>query len=160
MSDKPTILGMLGPIIAAYSPEEQRLFAALAERVAAARYRDWSESVDDDAVRGVLQICAAREDEIAGRVEALHPNAAALQEQMTKDHPDLESRYRAVFEGMSLPDQFALQAEAERAGAAAWRAFAAACSDPDEAQILLGCAPLEEASADDLEKIIASLTKA
>jgi hypothetical protein len=160
MSDKPSILGMLGPIIAPYPPDEQRIFAALGERVAAGRYRAWAESVDDDAQRDVLLRCAAREEEIAGRVEALHPNAAGVQQRISKDHPDLESRYRGMFEGLSLPEQLAMQAEAERGGAAAWRAFADSCSNLEEAEKLRACAPLEEASADDLEKIIVSMTGA
>ena len=159
MTEKPSILGMLGPIIAPYPPDEQKIFAALGERVAAGRYRAWSESVDDDAFREILLRCAAREEEIAGRVEALHPDAAAVQERISKDHPDIENQYRDMFEGMSLPEQFAMQAEAERGGAAAWRAFADACSDPEEAEKLRACAPLEEASADELEKIIASMSK-
>jgi rubrerythrin len=160
MSDKPSIIGLLGPIIAPYPPEEQRLFAALGERVAAGRYRAWSESVDDESIRDILLTCAAREEDIAGRVESLHGSSAAIQQQMSKDHPDIERQYRDLFEGMPLPEQFALQAEAERAGAAAWRAFAAACSDPEEAETLLACAPLEEASASDLERIIDSMTRA
>ena len=160
MSDKPSIIGLLGPIIAPYPPEEQRLFAALGERVAAGRYRAWSESVDDDSIRDILLTCAAREEDIAGRVESLNGNSAAIQQQMLKDHPDIERRYRELFEGMPLPEQFALQAEAERTGAAAWRAFGAACSDPEEAETLLACAPLEEASASDLERIIDSMTRA
>ena len=82
-----------------------------------------------------------------------------MQERISKDHPDVENRYRDMFEGMSLPEQFTMQAEAERGGAAAWRAFADACSDPEEAEKLRACAPLEEASADELEKIIASMSK-
>jgi hypothetical protein len=158
MSEKPSIIGMLGPIIAAYPPDEQRIFAALGERVAAGRYHAWAESVKDAGQRDILLRCAAREQDIAGRVEALHPNAAAVQKTISQNHPDLENQYRGMFENISLPDQFAMQAEAERAGAAAWRAFAAACSNPEESEALLACAPLEEANANDLEQIIASLT--
>ena len=44
MSDKPSILGLLGPVIADIPPEGQRLFAALGERIAATRYRAWADS--------------------------------------------------------------------------------------------------------------------
>ena len=160
MTEKLSIAGILQAAMAMSQPEDPRIFIALAERIAAERYRSWAESVDDEARRRRLLECAAREEDIATRVEALRPDAAALQEQILKDHPDLASQYKAVLDGMTLREQFAAQAEAERAGAAAWRAFGAACSDPKQAQILLSCAPLEEASAADLEQIIASIAEA
>ena len=159
MTEKLSIAGILQAAIALNPPEDPRIFVALAERIAAERYRGWAESVDDEARRRILLECAAREEYIAGRVEALRPDAVALQEQILKDHPDLPSQYKAVLDGMTLRDQFAAQAEAECAGAAAWRAFAATCSDPKEAETLLSCAPLEEASAAALEQIIASMAE-
>ena len=77
---------------------------------------------------------------------------------MLKDNSQLQHQYLGLFDGLALPDQFALQAEAELAGAAAWRAFADACSNPGEAEKLRSCAPLEEANAADLKQIIASMT--
>ena len=43
--------------------------------MAAERYRGWAGAVDDATVRAGLLACAAREDEIAARVEAVHPDA-------------------------------------------------------------------------------------
>ena len=159
MTEKLSIAGILQAAMAMSQPEDPRIFVALAERIAAERYRSWAESVDDEARRRRLLECAAREEDIATRVEALRPDAAALQEKILKDHPDLASQYRAALADMTLPEQFAAQAAAERAGAAAWRAFAAGSSDSGEAETLLSCAPLEEASAADLEAIIASMAE-
>jgi hypothetical protein len=158
MTQRTTIAEVIGPAIAKYPAEEQRVFAALAERVAAARYRAWAAEIGDEEQRDALNRCAEREEEIAQRVESLHPDAAALQEQMLKDNPDLQLQYLGLFEGLSLPDQFALQAEAELTGAAAWRAFAEGCSEPGGAETLRSCAPLEEESAAALQRIIASMT--
>ncbi|MCH7599224.1 MAG: hypothetical protein IH973_05655 [Myxococcales bacterium] len=158
MTKNITIAELVGPAIAKYSSQDQRIFAALAERIAASRYRAWAEAIGDEDQRSTLLRCAGREEEIAQRVESLQPDAAAMQEQMPKDNPQLQHQYLGLFDGLALPDQFALQAEAELAGAAAWRAFADACSNPGEAEKLRSCAPLEEASAADLKQIIASMT--
>lgn len=160
MTEKPSIAEIVGPAIAKYRPEEQRIFAALAERIAASQYRAWAEAADADDQRSTLLLCAQREEEIAQRAESLHPDAGALQEQMLKDNPGLQHQYLGLFDGLTLPDQFALQARAELAGAAAWRAFADACSDPEAAETLRSCAPLEEASAADLASIITKMTGA
>lgn len=149
---------MLAPIIAAYPPDEQRIFAALGERIAASRYRAWAEQVNDDATRDALLACAAREEDIASRVESLHPEGSKIRDRLINDHAELPDRYVAIFEGFSLSEQFAMQAEAERAGAAAWRAFSGATEDDAEAQALLACAPLEEQNAATLDEFIAALS--
>ena len=89
MIQKDTMAEIVGTAIGKYVPEEQRLVAALAERIAASRYRAWAETIGDEDHRSTLQRCAEREEEIAQRVESLHPNAPALREQMPKDNPDL-----------------------------------------------------------------------
>ncbi len=160
MSDKPSILGLLGPVIAAIPPEGQRLFAALGERIAATRYRAWADASEDASMRKVLEACAAREEVIAGRVESLDPNAAAVQEQLQKDHAEIVDQYFALFDGWPLAEQFAMQAEAERAGAGAWRAYADAAdaaNNEEEAKLLRSCAPLEEENADALDQLIEQL---
>lgn len=163
MSDRPSILGLLGPVIAAIAPEGQRLFAALGERIAATRYRAWADASEDASMRKVLEACAAREEVIAGRVESLAPNAAAIQEQLQKDHAEIADQYFALFDGWPLAEQFAMQAEAERAGAGAWRAYADAADAADaanneeEAKLLRSCAPLEEENADALDQLIEQL---
>jgi hypothetical protein len=146
---------LVGPALAGLAPEEQPAIIALAERIAAGRYRAWAEQIGDGAARATLLACAEREDEIASRVEARVPGAAAVQAAAQAAHPRLAEGYAALFAGLSLPEQLSLQAGAERVGAATWRNLAGAAADPDR-RVYLACAELEEASADALETLVAS----
>jgi rubrerythrin len=148
------ILEVLGPLIGAAPREDQPLLAALAERVAARRYRKWAEAVDDSEASRALRACAAREEDIATRVEATNPHADQLQRSFAAKHPDLEGLYWSLFEGASLLEQFAIQAQAERTGATTWRAFARQASDPAVATAFESCASLEEQSAAVLDDLI------
>ena len=159
MTEKNSIIAILAPVIARYAPADQRIFAALGERIAASRYRVWAEAADDASLRATLEACAAREEDIAARVESLRPDAAAVQERLLKDHSEIRDQFFELLDARPLREQFAMQAEAERAGAAAWRAFAAAADSEAEAEALRACAPLEEESAAALEQIIASMTR-
>ena len=143
----PDVAAILGPVLARVSAEDQPLLLAIAERLAAERYRGWADQVDDPALRAGFLACAAREDEIADRVEAVFPDPAATQRRLRAAVPDLDTINRDVFAGRPLKDQLAIQAAAERLGAATWRAFAAARTDTAARDAFLACAPLEEASA-------------
>ena len=134
--------------------ERRPLLISLAERMAAERYRGWANRVTDPAERQGLIACAAREDEIARRVESLYPDAAAVQNEIVAQNPALADLGRTLFEPYSLKDQFALQAQGERLGAATWRSMARKSGEPNTAEVLLGCALLEEESAEFLESII------
>src|SRR5262249_46004928 len=100
-----------------------------------------------------LLACAAREEEIASRVEALYPDAAAIQAAIRTKVPELEDINRTLFAGRSVRDQFAIQANGERLGAATWRSFATHEADPQRRAALLGCADLEEANATCLDSL-------
>lgn len=145
---------LVGPVLAAFAREQQPAVVALAERVAAQRYRGWSEQVDQTRVKTILLACAQREEDIAGRVEASMPQAAEIQAAASDAHPDLPDRYAALFAGRPLAEQFAMQAAAERAGASTWRAFAET-ADAAQRAIFESCAKLEEASAEALEALLA-----
>jgi len=152
---RATIIEALGPIIARYSREQLPVFAAAAERLAAERYRHWAGRVENESAREELLACAAREEEVAARVEAMHEGSQALQVQIAADHPDLRERYWSMFEGLTLAEQFAAQATAERTGAETWRGFAADCVDSGRKDEYLICARLEERSADTLDQLLA-----
>jgi hypothetical protein len=147
----PDVPAILGALVARVAQAERPLFLALAERMAAERYRGWAADVDDPDVRAGLIACAAREDEIADRVEAVFPDPAAVQQRLLATFPELPQLNRDVFAGRPLADQFAIQAAGERVGAATWRAFAAAWPDAAARDAFLACAPLEEASAEFLD---------
>jgi len=147
----PSIGEALGPLLLAVPRERQPLLIALAERMAAERYRAWAATVGDAAFSTALLACAAREEEIAQRVEALYADAASGQRELLARHPELESLNRSLFAGRPLADQFRIQATGERLGAATWRAFAGGTPDAAAGAVFLACALLEEESATVLE---------
>jgi hypothetical protein len=149
----PDIGAILAPLLGGVAPGERPLLLAIAERMAAERNRRWADEVGDAQVRAGLLACAAREDEIASRVEAVHPDAAAVQQRLRAAHPDLGTINDAIFAGWPLAEQFAIQASGERLGAATWRALAALRPDEAGREAFLACAPLEEASAVFLESL-------
>ena len=124
------------------------------ERLAAERYRIWAGHHEDPAVKAGLLACADREEEIAARVESLDPKSIAIQKELLSDHPELMELNRTLFEGRPLDVQFAMQAEGERAGAAAWLAYAAGASDPSAQELLRSCSLLEQANADFLQGLL------
>src|SRR5262245_10271899 len=152
-TDLPKVGELLGRVLLRVPAERQPLLIAIAERLAAERYRTWAAQVPDRRAR--LLACAAREEEIAGRVEALYPDAAAVQRDILGANPDLEEINRSLFAGRPLAQQFAIQAEGERLGAATWRALADAAPRDETRRVFLACAPLEEENASCLESLLA-----
>jgi hypothetical protein len=149
----PNVAAILAPVLARVPRRHQPLLLAIAERLAAERYRTWAGERRDH--ESELRACAEREEEIAGRVEALYPDAAAIQRDILGDNPDLERINHTIFAERPLGEQFTIQAQGERLGAATWRAFARE-SDSASAQTFLACAELEEASAAVLEALLAA----
>lgn len=149
----PDVAAILAPVLASVSIEERPLLLAIAERLAAERYRGWAADAASPERRTGLLACAAREDEIASRIEAVFPNATAVQARLHADHPELVAVAREIFGGRPLTEQFAIQAAGERAGASAWRTLAAVVPEGPMRQAFLACAPLEEASAAFLESL-------
>jgi hypothetical protein len=121
----PNVAEILGQVLQRVSAPEQPLLIAIAERLAAERYRLWAAGVADPARSAQLVACAGREEEIARRIEALFPNASAVQTDIRAKNPDLEELNRSLFANRPLHEQFAIQAQGERLGAATWRGFAA-----------------------------------
>ena len=160
----PDLAGVLGPILQRVLPEHRPLFLAMAERRAADRYRGWANAAADSRVRAQLLGCAQREEDIANRVEALYPktpdapDATSIQRDLLAKNPDLEHINHSVFADRPLAEQFAIQAQGERLGAATWRSFARNESDTKAREVFLECAKLEEESALVLESILAAAT--
>jgi hypothetical protein len=150
----PNVAELLGPILQRVVAEQRPLLVAIAERRAAERYRRWADESRDAGTKNSLRACAAREEEIAGRVEALYPEAGRIQQEILASHPDLEDVDRSIFAGRPLREQLAIQAQGERLGAATWRSFSAREPDAAKRAAFLACAPLEEASAAVLEAIL------
>ena len=155
-ADLPNVAEILAPLLQRVSGEQRPLLLAIAERMAARRYRSWADDPANRPHRAQLLACAEREEEIATQIEALHPEAAATQRALRAEHPDLEEINHTLFAGRPLAQQFTIQARGERLGAATWRAFASQEPGAARRAVLLGCAELEEQSALVLERILAT----
>jgi len=153
-TDIPNVAEILAGVLRNIDPKLQPFLLAKLERLAAQRYRTWAMDHPDRSVREGLLACADREEQIATRVESLEPNATAIQDKLLSDHPELLDLNRTLFEGRPLEVQFAIQAEGELAGAAAWLAYAAGASDPSVREVLQSCSPLEQANADFLQSLL------
>ena len=154
----PNFGALLGDLIGSLNPAALPGFLAGLERVAAGRYRAWAEATPSESA-GLLA-CAAREDEIAERVDRCFPVPAADRGTLEKNLPEARRLYFEVFEGLSLRHQITIQANAERQGAQAWRGIASQASqasdDDANREELLACAALEEVSADFLDTLLAN----
>ena len=150
----PDLAEIVGGLLARVPREQRPLFIALAERMAAERYRGWAgETAVGDRAAEILA-CAEREETIARNVEGLHPDARKIQDELLAQYPELVEMNRSIFADRPLEDQFEIQARGERIGATTWRAFAAGSTDPSVRDTYLACAELEEESADLLESIV------
>jgi hypothetical protein len=134
--------------------EHRPLLIAIAERLAAERYRGWAQEPSLAEHAPHLLACARREEEIAVRVEALFPRAAAIQLEMLNRNPDFAEINRSVFAGRPVAEQLRLQAQGERLGAATWRALARKEESRVAREVFLACAELEQASAVVLEAVL------
>ena len=154
----PDIVAILRQALQPIDPAHQPVLLAALERAAGKRYRIWADAHPDADAKAGLLACAEREEEIARRIESLVPDAAAMQEKLLAAHPELLTLGRALFDGRSRNEQFTLQAQGERAGAAAWRTFAAAAADATAREVMQSCSPLEEANAEFLQALVAEST--
>ena len=123
------------------------------ERTAADRYRVWADQVP--AHREGLLKCAAAEDEIADRAEAMFPPSDEGRTLVAGVIPDAKAVYYSAFEQYTPVEQMFIQANAERQGAGAWQALKMAY--PDHAEGLDAMSVLELSSADYLDELLPTL---
>lgn len=150
----PNVATILAGALRNVDAKLQPILLAKLERLAAQRYRNWASDHPDRSVKEGLLACADREDEIARRVESQVPNASSIQDRLLAENPALLDLNRTLFEARPLKIQFAMQAQGEEAGAAAWRAYAVASPDPSAHQVPLSCSALEQANADFLQTLL------
>jgi hypothetical protein len=153
MAEIPSFAALLAPYLARFEEPMRPVFLAALERGAAARYRAWAEEAPGEAEG--LRACADREEEIARTAEGLFPPDDATRKRIAEVFPEAARAYAEVFTDVALRDQWRIQASAEREGAAAWRALAAAQQDATVVEALERCATLEEESALHLDKLVA-----
>jgi hypothetical protein len=150
----PNLGGIFARVLQRVPEDQQPLLIAIAERLAADRYRGWAREPSQAGHADQLLACARREEEIAERVEGLFPGAGAIQRDMLAKNPDFLEIPRKVFDGLSVLEQFRLQVQGERLGAATWRSLARKEQSPIARETYLSCAELEQASASVLESIL------
>ena len=150
--DIPNFGELLAPYIGQVPAAAVPNFLALLERGAAERYRQWAGQMPEHA-EGLLA-CAAREDEIADTADGLFPIADELRREISQPLPQARDVYYAVFAGLELNDQLAIQADAELQGAAAWRGMISADTAADLRAGLEHCAQLEETSSAFLRSLL------
>lgn len=117
------------------------------ERTAADRYRQWADEVPSHR-DGILK-CAAAEDEIADRVEALFPPSDEHRALVAEIIPKAKKTYYSAFEPYTPVEQMTIQANAERQGANAWQTLKAAY--PEKGAELDQLSQIELSSADYLD---------
>jgi hypothetical protein len=148
-------LTLLAPLTRRLAGDERPAFMARLERLAGQRYQAWAKQAAQHA--SALLACAQDEEEIARRAEALFPLGAAPRAKLDALQDEALRIYDAVFVGLTLREQLALQASAERQGADVWRALAAALAlAKPAADALAELARMEEDNARRLEQLLAS----
>jgi hypothetical protein len=154
MIEIPNFGELLAPILSQIPTETVPAALAQLERTAAERYREWASDVSEES-EGLLD-CAAREDEIADRVDAIFPIEDESRELIDSLMPSARKTYIDVFSGLTSIEQMTIQANAERQGAAAWRGMISV--SPHLKVELEALSAIEEISADFLDALLKRLS--
>ena len=154
--DAPNFAVLLGPYIGQVPVASVPRLLARLERGAADRYRGWAAALPEHAE--VLLECAASEEQIAIRAEAIFPaiphELAAIEAVL----PKARDTYFAAFEGLPVKRQLALQAAAERQGALAWHGLKQPEMPDEHLAELDALHDLEIRSAERVEALLAQLS--
>ncbi len=153
MIEIPKFGELLAPYIGSVPPEALPFMLSQLERTAAERYRGWADQVPEHN-KGLLA-CAAREDEIADRVEALFPPSDEHRRLVLETIPKAKALYYRAFEGYTPVEQMTIQANAERQGANAWQGLKQAYPELSAEMDQLSTIELE--SADYLDALLPGL---
>ena len=151
--DIPNFGELLAPYLNDVPSDALPFLLSQLERTAADRYRGWAEQVPAER-QGLLE-CAASEDEIADRVEALLPPTEEHRQRVLSILPSAKDTYYQVFEGHTAVEQMTIQANAERQGASAWQGLKNAY--PQHAAAMDELSAIELKSADCVSAIVARL---
>jgi rubrerythrin len=152
MTPSPSFVDRIRPLIAHRPRGEQLFLAALLENGAAERYREWAgKAADPDFAEG-LRECAEREDTVAGNVRKHFGTELRQPADLSELIAAVQKEVVVLFGGLSMEEQFDVQAKAERGGQQLWVELAAAESDSSLKEVFEECAKLEAASAEFLEK--------
>ena len=150
----PDLGGQVRPLIQTLPVGVQPRIMATLERAAADRYRTWAAVCPEPVQAEGLRACAVREEEVAARIEMAFPSQPDEQRHIGGVLPQIAEAFRSAMARRPVTTQYAIQAAAERRGAAYWRTLASSISDVSVRELLSVCAELEERSAEFLEAIV------
>jgi hypothetical protein len=153
-SELPDLGARVLPLIRALPAATQPRLLAQLERAAADRYEAWAAACPDPARAQGLRACALRERDVAQRAEALFAAQPDEQRHFRDTLPRIADEFEAAMANRPLHDQYAIQAAAERRGAAFWRSVASSLPDVRAREALAACAELEEQSAEFLDTLV------
>ena len=153
--EAPNFAVLLGPYIGQVPAASVPRLLARLERGAADRYRGWAAELPEHAE--VLLECAASEEQIAIRAEAIFPAVPHELAAIEAVLPAARDTYFAVFEGLPVKRQLAFQAAAERQGALAWRGLEQPGMPESHLAELGALHDLEIRSAERVEALLAKL---
>ncbi len=151
----PNLGELLAPYLSTVPAVSLARFLARLERGAADRYRYWASLVPAHAP-GLLE-CAAREDEIARRADALFAVVVEDLPAIESALPQAREAYFQIFDGLEVSRQLQIQASAEREGSGAWLGLAEGANDADAKAELQALAALEIDNAEYLEQVVEAL---
>jgi len=154
----PDLGGQLRPLIQALPLAIQPRLMARLERTAADRYRARAAACLDPATAEGLRACAGREEEVASRVETRYPPQLDELRHFREALPTIAEAYHSALAERPVNEQYAIQAAAERRGAAFWRFLTSSVADGSVRETLHRCAELEERSAEFLEALVSRKT--
>ena len=150
----PDLGGQVRPLIQTLPVGVQPRIMATLERAAADRYRTWAGVCPEPVEAEGLRACAAREEEVAACIERAFPSQPDEQRHIGSVLPQIAEAFRSAMAQRPVIEQYAIQAAAERRGAAFWRTHASSIPDASIRETLSVCAQLEERSAEFLEAIV------
>ncbi len=117
----PDLGGQVRPLIQTLPVAVQPRIMATLERTAADRYRTWAGVCPEPVQAEGSRACAAREEEVAARIEMAFPSQPDEQRHIGGVLPQIAEAYHSALAQRPVIAQYAIQAAAERRGAAFWR---------------------------------------
>lgn len=150
----PNFDEVLGGLLARVTDAHRPLLIAMLERVAAAKYREWGALPEFESDKEAILGCATREEEIADKIEALYPDALAIEQTITDALPELGQVADNLFGDRTVLHQMAVLSAGERSGGRVWADLAQAEQAENSRDAMASCISLENANADVLDGIL------
>ena len=143
-------------LLESFAREYRPLLLSLIERQGALRLRAWSTEMVDIIQRRILLACADQKDEIARRIEALFPNALAIESEITDSVPEVCVVSQELSRPVQLAARLATQALVDRICVRAYRDLAEREDFEQVRQTLISCAVLDAKAAESIEGVLAA----